>query len=354
MVAVAGAANLLILFLGLESLTFAFYLLAAIDRDDPDSAEAGIKYLLIGGTAAAFTAFGLALIYAGSGTLDLSAVAATGGNGLVLAGWGLLLVGLAFKVSLVPFHLWTPDVYEGAPTPVVAFLATGSKAAGVAALLILLGKSGTAFLHGPLWLLACLSMVVGNLAALRQQNIKRMLGYSAIAQMGYVLLAILTGSSDGYEAAVFYMVIYSAMNLAAFGAVGALTGNDSGGLIDEFCGMGYHAPYRSAVLALAMLALAGIPPTAGFTGKFALFRAALMGGEIALSVVGMLTAAVSVYYYLRVVAALYLRPAGASVLLPLPTVTPATMIPLAVVAFLLFLLGIWPGFLLGITHTITG
>ena len=352
MVAVSGASNLLILFLGLESLTFAFYLLAAMDRDDPNSAEAGIKYLLIGGTAAAFTAFGLALIYAGAGTLDLAAVAGEGGDGLVLSGWGFLLAGLAFKVSLVPFHLWTPDVYEGAPTPVAAFLATGSKAAGVAALLILLGKSGTTFLHGPLWGLAVLSMVVGNLAALRQQNIKRMLGYSAIAQMGYVVMALLTGNSDGYGAAAYYLVVYSAMNLAAFGAVGALTGDDSGGLIDEFCGMGYYAPYRSAVLALSMLALAGIPPTAGFTGKFSLFRAALSGGEVALAVVGMLTAAASLYYYLRVVAALYLRPAGASV--TVPVTTPATMIPLTAAAFLLILLGIWPGFLLGITHTITG
>jgi NADH-quinone oxidoreductase subunit N len=350
MVAVAGAGNLLILFLGLEALTFAFYLLAAIDRDDPDSAEAGIKYLLIGGAAAAFTAFGLALIYAGSGTLELAAVAATSGNGLVLAGWGLLLAGLAFKVSLVPFHLWTPDVYEGAPTPVVAFLATGSKAAGVAALLLLLGKSGTAFLYGPLWVLACLSMVVGNLAALRQQNVKRMLGYSAIAQMGYVLMAILTGSGDGYEAAAYYLVVYSAMNLAAFGAVGALTGNDSDGLIDDLCGMGYRAPCRSAVLALSMLALAGIPPTAGFFGKFALFRAALTGGEVALAVVGMVTAAASVYYYLRVVVALYLRPGMATA----PKATLTTTIPLAVAAFLLVLLGVWPGLLLGITHTITG
>ena len=206
-------------------------------------------------------------------------------------------------------------------------------------------RSGTAFLHGPLWLLALLSMVVGNLAALFQQNIKRMLGYSAIAQMGYVVMALLTGSSGGYEAAAFYLVVYAAMNLAAFGAVGALTGDDSGGRIDDLCGMGYHAPGRSAVLALA-----GIPPTAGFTGKFALFRAALTGGEVALAVVGMLTAAASVYYYLRVVVALYLRPGTATA----PEATLTTMIPLAVAAFLLVLWGIWPGLLLGITHTITG
>ena len=350
MAVVAAADNLLILFLGLEALTFAFYLLAAMDRDDPNSAEAGLKYLLMGGAAAAFTAFGLALIYAGAGTLELSAVAVTGGNGVVLAGWGLLLAALAFKVSLVPFHLWTPDVYQGAPTPVVALLATGSKAAGVAALLLLLGKSGTTFLHTPLWLLALLSMVVGNLAALCQRNVKRMLGYSAIAQMGYVVMALLTGSGDGFAAALFYLVLYCAMNLAAFGGVGSLVGEESTGLIDELSGLGYRAPWRSAVLALGMLALAGIPPTAGFAGKFSLFRAALAGGEVTLAVIGMLTAALSLFYYLRVVATLYFRPAqGATA----PVVTPATMIPLAIVSLLLLLLGVWPEGVLQITQTIT-
>ena len=356
MVAVVGSTNLLLLFLGLEALTFAFYLLVAMDRDDLRSAEAGLKYLLIGGTAAAFTAFGLALIYAGTGTLEIAAAmkdsAGGASRGIFLAGWGLLLAGMAFKVSLVPFHLWTPDVYEGAPTPVAAFLATGSKAAAVAALIMLLKATGISLLHDPLWVLSLFSMIVGNLAALQQQNIKRMLGYSAVAQMGYVVMALLAGNSDGYGAAAFYLVVYSAMNLAAFGAVGALTGNESVGLVDEFRGMGYHAPLRSGVLTLAMLALAGIPPTAGFTGKFALFRAALTGGEVALAVVGMLTAVASVYYYLRVVATIYLRPDSGTK--TAPVVTAATMIPLAVAAFLLLLFGIWPGFLLGITRTITG
>lgn len=356
MVAVVGATNLLLLFLGLEALTFAFYLLVAIDRDDLRSAEAGLKYLLIGGTAAAFTAFGLALIYAATGTLEIAAAMKDGAGGasqgIFLAGWGLLLAGMAFKVSLVPFHLWTPDVYEGAPTPVAAFLAAGSKAAAVAALIMLLTATRTSLLHDPLWALSLFSMIVGNLAALRQQNIKRMLGYSAVAQMGYVVMALLAGNSDGYGAAAFYLVVYSAMNLAAFGAVGALTGDDSSGIIDEFRCMGYHAPFRSGVLALALLALAGIPPTAGFTGKFALFRAALTGGEVALAVVGMLTAVASVYYYLRIVATLYFRPSGATT--TEPVVTAATMIPLAIAAFLLLLFGIWPGFLLGVTRTITG
>ena len=352
MIATAGAGNLLVLFLGLEALTFAFYLLAAVDRDDPASAEAGLKYLLIGGTAAAFIAFGLALVYAGTGTIDLSAAAVTGGSGLVRAGWGFLLAGLAFKVSLVPFHLWTPDVYEGAPTPVVAFLASGSKAAGVAALLILLGTGGTGFLHGPLQLLTLLSMTVGNLAALRQQNLKRMLGYSAVAQMGYVFLALTTGTAAGTAAALLYLVVYSVMNLAAFGAVGVLSGGRSPDLIDDYRGLGYRAPFRGGILALAMLALAGIPPTAGFTGKFALFRAALLGGEVALAVVGMLSAAVSVYYYLRVVTALYLQPGEGSA--PLPVITPAVAVALALCGVLLIVSGIWPGPLLDLVQGLAG
>ena len=350
MVTVACAGNLLLLFLGLEALTFAFYILAAMDRDDPDSAEAGIKYLLMGGVAAAFIAFGLALLYAGTGSLELSSVAPPGRNGLLLAGWGLLLAGLAFKVSLVPFHLWTPDVYEGAPTPVVAFLATGSKSAGVAATLILLGRSGTGFLHHPLWLLACLSMVVGNLAALRQSKIKRMLGYSAIAQMGYLLMALLSGTATGAAASLFYLVVYGAMNLAAFGAVAALSGEGGGDLMDDYRGLGYRAPFRGGCLALAMISLAGIPPTAGFTGKFALFRATLMGGEISLAVVGVLSAAVSVYFYLRVVTALYLRSNEEET--PIPAATPASSVALALSAALLLILGVWPGPLLELVEVI--
>jgi NADH-quinone oxidoreductase subunit N len=193
-------------------------------------------------------------------------------------------------------------------------------------------------------------MIVGNLAALRQRNIKRMLGYSAVAQMGYVVMALLVGTGDGYAAAVFYLVVYSSMNLAAFGAISALAADDPAALIDDLSGMGYDAPFRSAVLTVALLSLAGIPPTAGFTGKFALFRAAVAGGETGLAVAGLLTAAASVYYYLRVVVALYMRSSpGKS---PTPAVTPAPMISLAIAAALLIHLGIWPGALLGIIATI--
>jgi len=351
MVVLGTAANLLNLFLGLEGLSFAFYILTAVDRNSPASSEAGLKYLLQGAVSAALIAFGIALLYAGVGTIDIvatmKAVAAGGKNiPLAYAGWGFLLMGLAFKVSLVPAHLWTPDVYQGAPTPVVAFLSTGSKAAGFAALLLLLTAlgPGLSLLHLPLWCLAFLSMILGNLAALRQKNLKRMLAYSSIAQMGYVALALLTGIREGFAAVVLYVVIYAVMNLSAFGAIASLTGENRMDEIDDFRGLGYNRPLQGGVLALSMFALAGIPPTAGFMGKFAIFSAAVKGNEISLAVIGIITAVISVYYYLRVVATLYMRPAEEE-----STANRATlpeMTALCATSAVILLLGIYPGPLL--------
>lgn len=346
----SSASNFLPLFLGLEGLTFAFYFLVAIDRERGESGEAGLKYLLMGAVAAAFTAFGIALMYAGAGTLDVAslmkALSPEGkANSLILAGAGFLLAGVAFKMSLVPAHLWTPDVYQGAPAPVVAFLSTASKGAAVVFLLILLpAVGGVEPLRIPLWGLSLLSMLVGNLAALLQKNLKRMLAYSAIAQMGYVTLALLSGKVDGYGAAAFYLVAYTAMNLAAFGAVAALSGEGEPGEVEDYRGLGYERPFQGGVLALAMFALAGIPPTAGFTGKFFIFAAALRSGEIALAVIGILTAVASVYYYLRVVVNLYMRPAGEDTVAGRGTL--AETFSLAAAALAILILGIFPGHLM--------
>ncbi|HEY6873366.1 MAG TPA: NADH-quinone oxidoreductase subunit N [Geobacteraceae bacterium] len=343
----SASTNFLPLFLGLEGLTFAFYFLVAIDRERPESGEAGLKYLLMGAVAAAFTAFGIALIYAGTGALDVApamhALFREGkGNPLLLAGLGFLLAGVAFKISLVPAHLWTPDVYQGAPAPVVAFLSTASKGAAVVFLLLLLPAAGMGeALRIPLWGLSLLSMVVGNLAALLQKNLKRMLAYSAIAQMGYVTLALLSGDGGGYGAAAFYVVAYTAMNLAAFGAVASLTEGEEFGDMEDYRGLGFERPFQGGVLALAMFALAGIPPTAGFTGKFFIFAAALRRGEIVLAVIGILTAVVSVYYYLRVVVNLYMRPAEGEVVAARGTL-PET-VSLAAAAVVILVLGIFPG-----------
>lgn len=351
MTVLAASVNLLTLFLGLEALTFAFYILTAFDRERPESVEAGMKYLLMGATAAAFIAFGIALIYAGTGTLVIiMAMQPVFGPGvpapLVAAGWGFLLMGIAFKVSLVPAHLWTPDVYQGAPPPVTAFLSTGSKAAAFAALLLLLPASttGASFLHGPLWALSFLSMVVGNLAALRQRNLKRMLAYSSIAQMGYVALAFTTGSAEGYAAVVFYLVAYTVTNLSAFGAVASLSGDCPLETIDDFRGIGRSRPIRGGIMALALFSLAGIPPTVGFMGKFAVFAAALQGGETVLAVIGILTAVVSVFYYLRVVVTLYAPETGTAASLP-RLALPET-VALAATGLSILLLGLFPNRLL--------
>jgi NADH-quinone oxidoreductase subunit N len=308
MVCLTAATSLLTLFLGLEAMTFGFYILVAMDLKRDPSSEAGLKYLLLGAVAAGFLAFGLALLYFASGTLQSAAVLrASAAQPLALVGWGFVLIGVAFKLSLVPAHLWTPDVYQGAPAPVVAFLSGGSKAAAILFAVLLLDAAGdTAMLHLPLLLLALLSMLLGNLAALRQQSIRRMLAYSSIAQMGYVALALACGGTGGFRAALYYALVYALMNFAAFGAVAVFERSGTSDLIADYKGGGGREPFAAAVLALALFALAGIPPTAGFTGKFMIFAAALRGGEVVVAVIGILTAAVSAYYYLRVVVHLYM------------------------------------------------
>lgn len=355
MTVVSAATNLLILFLGLEALTFAFYLLSAIDLHRTDSAEAGLKYLLLGAISAACIAFGIGLLYAAAGTLsnrEVIQLTLTAGvtNPVALAGWGILLIGIAFKISLVPAHLWTPDVYQGAPTPVVAFLSTASKGAAIIFLLLLImGGTGLHQLHGPLWWLSLLSMVVGNLAALLQTNLKRMLAYSSIAQMGYVVLAVVSGTTEGYTAVILYVVIYTTMNLAAFGAVAAFAAPGKGETIAEFSGLGYSRPFPAAVLAVAMFALAGIPPTAGFMGKFFIFYAAFKGGEVPLAIIGMLTAGVSVFFYLRVVVTLYMHPRQQAVE---GATSLAETIALSVSTAAILAIGVYPAPLLKLIDTI--
>jgi NADH-quinone oxidoreductase subunit N len=313
MVALASATDFLILFLGLEAMTFGFYILAAIDRGRKVSSEAGLKYLLMGVLSAAFLAFGIALLYCIAGTLGISEVmqrTLTDGarNPVALAGWGCVLIGVAYKLSLVPAHLWTPDVYEAAPAPVVAFLSGGSKAAAVLLLLVLLPNAGDlAILRFPLFALALFSMLVGNLAALRQSRVRRMLAYSSIAQMGYIVVALIGHKGNGFQAAAFYAIAYGIMSLAAFGAIGALERNGCGATLDDYRGRGFTHPIAAGMLAIALFSMAGIPPTVGFTGKFLIFASAIRAGEFALAIIGILTAAVSVYYYLRIVTALYLQ-----------------------------------------------
>ncbi|MFZ2948295.1 MAG: NADH-quinone oxidoreductase subunit N [Desulfuromonadaceae bacterium] len=342
--AACAASDLLMLFLGLESFTFAFYILVAVKRGSQRGGEAGLKYLLNGTLSAAILAMGMALVYAARGTLKLTELALTNGTPepLLLAGGCLILLGMAFKLSLVPAHLWTADVYQGAPSPVTALLSTASKGASLAALLLLLPLFGAwSGLHDILWLLALLSMLAGNLAALVQNNLKRMLAWSSVGQMGYVALALVAAPAGGVKAAVFYLVAYAAAGLAAFGAISTLSDGEECEDIESYRGLGYRNPLAAGALAVAMFSLAGIPPAAGFMGKFAVFAAALRVGEYALALVGILAALVAVFFYLRVVVFMYMKspeaPAAAVRQLNNAEIA-ALLVPVVVMA----LLGVYP------------
>lgn len=312
MVALAGSSNLMTLFLGLEAMSFGFYFLVGCDLRRERPSGVGMKYLLIGGISAALLAFGIALIYCAAGTLEV-ARAFLPASAISLAGWSFLLIGIAFKLSLVPAHLWTPDIYAEAPAPVTAFLSAGSKGAAVLLLLLILPRVGdSALLRLPLWWFALLSMLLGNLGALRQTSLRRILAYSSIAQMGYVTLALVSATGAGYRAAAYYMLAYGVISLAAFGVVAIMERAGIDDTVEACRGLGSRHPFAALVFTLALFALAGIPPSAGFTGKFLIFSAAIQAGELPLALIGILTTLVSVYYYLRIVVAVYMQPPSTS------------------------------------------
>ena len=348
MALVAGAVHWLVFLLGLEVLSLSLYVLIASRKGDPGSNEAGIKYFIMGSVASAFLTFGIALLYAMTGSLDLSRTLSPGlgaaGLSLNLLGFLLILVGIGFKISMVPFHLWTPDVYQGAPAPVTAFLSTGSKVALFAVLLRLASYAGEdlwATLIPVLWILAALTMTVGNLSALAQVRVKRLLAYSSVAQMGYLLMALLAAKQNGAAAILFYLAAYALMDMGAFGTLATLSGNDVDldGL-DDFQGLAFRYPWRAAVLTLCLISLAGLPPTAGFIGKFAIFQAVFQGGYIILGILGILTVILSIYFYFKVIVALFMKPSVS------PPAAPAGMLAdrLAggLVFILLLLLGLFP------------
>ena len=348
MMLVSGATHWVVFFLGLELFSISLYVLIGVQKRDPSSTEAALKYLVMGAVASGFLTFGMAMVYAATGHMDIAQ--SLGGDlrgsaeTLLLLGLGLILVGVGFKLSLVPFHLWTPDVYQGAPLPITAFLSTGSKVALTAALLRMsLGASPMVWakILPILWVLAALTMAVGNVTALSQNYVKRLLAYSSVAQMGYLLMALVAVKDNGAPAVVFYAAVYALMDLGAFGALTLLSGEnvDRDALID--CrGLGYSRPWQAGLLAICLLSLAGLPPTAGFVGKFLLFRAAIQAGFVTLAVIGILAAIVSVYFYLKVLVALYMHPEET------PAVSIDGGVPgqlaTAVILLLILLLGVLP------------
>lgn len=321
MTLMASAGDLIIVFLGLETMSLALYVLAGTFRSRIESAEASMKYFLLGAFASGFFIYGIALIFgaAGSTNLDRIGVALAAGaarDPLLLVGFGLLLVGFGFKISSVPFHMWASDVYQGAPTSVTTLIATGSKAAAFAALLrVLLSalrpvQADWALL---LWGLAVLSMTVGNVVAIAQQNVKRMLAYSSIAHVGYILIGVVAGGSLGNASVLFYLLVYTFTTAGAFGVILLLERNGREAVeVGDLAGLASRHPLMALVLTIFLLSLVGIPPTAGFVGKFYLFGAAVRAGYIWLAVIGVLNSAVAAYYYLRIVVVMYMRePEGA-------------------------------------------
>jgi NADH-quinone oxidoreductase subunit N len=325
MVVMAASNDLITVFLGLELMSLALYVMVGSRRGQLESNEAALKYFLLGAFASGFLLYGIALIYGATGSTNLRGITAfmsdspLGRSPLFITGALLLLVGFGFKVAAVPFHMWTPDAYEGAPTSVTAFMSAGAKAAGFAALLRVAGTALTVaeidwrpILTG----LAILTMTVGNVSALLQTNVKRMLAYSSIAHAGYVLVALAAGGTQGASAALFYLAVYSFMNLGAFGILALLgRGQDERVLISDLAGLGFRQPLLGLAMTVFMISLGGIPPTAGFMGKIYVFGAALDAGLVPLVIVGVLNSVVSVFYYLRITVAMYMseEPAGGPV-----------------------------------------
>jgi NADH-quinone oxidoreductase subunit N len=352
MMAMAGGLDLVTIFVGLEVASVSQYILAAFRWHEPRSTEASVKYLLLGAFASGFLLYGIALIFGATGSTNLRDIAAfvsqsgLTASPLLLAGLSLLLVGLGFKVSAVPFHMWTPDVYQGAPTAVTGFMASGPKVAVVIALLRILGF-GFDDMRGEwihiLWWLAVLTMVVGNVLALVQRDIKRLLAYSAIAHAGYLLVALLAGQELGGIGVLFYLVAYVLTTLGAFGVVALVKNEDDGGTdVDSFAGLGFERPWLGVAMAVFMFSLAGIPPTAGFVGKFYIFGGAVQQGHVLLAVIGVMASLVSVYYYLRVVVVMYMQPSpeGETRFL---TANPAIGLALVVAVVGILVLGVYPG-----------
>ncbi len=356
----AKADHLLVVFVGLELLSISLYVLNAFHRDSGLSLEAGWKYLVVGAVAAAVLLYGISLLYGATGTFSLRAVApiaakgALAGSPIAIAGLALVLAGLGFKLALAPFHAWAPDVYQGSPTPVTAFLSVVPKGAA----LVVLARVAFAVepqLVTPKWTsllaaVAVLSMIIGNLVAIAQRDLKRMLAYSGIAHMGYAVVGVVALGFEGLSGLLVYLAAYTVMNIAAFAVVSAFSENEEEPhLLTDLAGQGWERPLLSFVLAVAMFSLAGIPPTAGFVAKFLVFRAAVDSHLVWLAVVGVINSLVSVFYYLRVVFYLYMK--------PLPKRAPRFAEPwsvrlVAVVcAVAILLLGIAPAWVIDVAET---
>ena len=359
MVILAQAGSLVTVFLGIETMSIAVYVMVAMRRSSRRGNEAAMKYFLIGAFATGFLVYGMALLYGASGTLSLvrmqSALGATANPGLVIAGAFLLVVAFGFKIAAVPFHMWAPDAYEGAPTPVTAFMAAGVKGAAIAAMIRVFGVAlggdvlpfGTLGWASPLVVIAAVTITIGNIGALRQDNIKRMLAYSSISHAGVLLVGLCAmglGSPTGLSAVVYYVIAYSAATMGAFAVVAYIGSRGRERvLVDDYAGFASQHPAAALAMLICLLSFGGIPPTGGFFGKFYVFKSAMDvydGQLLWLVIIGVINSAVSIYYYLRIATAMYFREASAPFTV---TRSPGMIFVVALMPIIVLELGIMPG-----------
>lgn len=342
MMLMASGADLLNIYIGLEVMSISIYILTGFKRSKLISNEASLKYFLLGAFATGFLLYGISLVYGSTGAINLKQIAGfiadkgSISNPLLLMGMALIIIGLGFKVASVPFHAWVPDVYEGAPTTITAFMSVGPKAAAFAAFLrILMTAFGSTHYEWQkiIYILALLTMTVGNVVAIAQTNLKRMLAYSSIAHAGYLLIALVAANDMGVSSVLFYILAYTFMNIGALAVVIIVSQKgDEFIQIHDFAGLGFKHPGLAVAMSLFMLSMAGIPPTAGFVGKFYIFSAAIKSGYIGLAVIGVINSVISVFYYLRIMVIMYMKE-------PTRDFNPLTLSPLIVVAVVLSVIG---------------
>jgi len=342
----SSAMELVLIFIALEISSISTYILVGFRRRAAISSEASLKYFLLGSFATAFFLYGVALMFGATGSTSITTISQILRSGqvavLAYVGVALMFVGLGFKVAAAPFHVWTPDVYEGAPAPVVGFMSTAPKAAVFAVLLRIIFE-----VHAPggfwlVWLAAALSMTLGNIAALVQDNVKRLLAYSSIAHAGYLLVAFAALPNNGIPAAMFYTAAYAAMNVGAFAVVSHFAGaGERYVTVEDYAGLGRRSPLLAATLTIFLLSLIGIPITGGFFAKFYVFSAALQANLVGLTIIGVLNSAVGAYYYLRIIVVMYMREAREPV--PLAPIPFGVSAALAISALATIYLGILPG-----------
>jgi NADH-quinone oxidoreductase subunit N len=352
MMMMAGAKSLFMIFLGLEIMSVCFYVLAGVNRKKEKAIEASLKYFLLGAFATGFLVYGIALIYGSAHSTSIDVITAGfpefSTNIIFLVGILLFLIGFSFKIAAFPFHMWVPDVYQGAPTTVSGLFSTIGKAAAFSAIIATLtalfsGENQTLFLPY-LATLAVFSMLFGSIVAIAQTDIKRMLAYSSIAHAGYILIGLAAGTPTGIAGVIFYLTAYTFMNLAAFGIISIVEGeNDANLSIESYAGLGSRKPFLAALLSIIMFALAGIPPLAGFFGKYYVFIAAIKSGLTWLAIIGIISSVISVYFYLRIVVLMYFREGEEKVL---PAKSFSGMLGVIISVLLVIILGILPGYLL--------